>query len=69
MRYHITIYRFGDRVVQEVEDHVKDLIVIYFVISLKTISHIISKERLKVTPKAALQMAIDIDYMLNEIVF
>ena len=49
------------------DTYVKDLLIVYFVISLKTISYIFNQEKMRITTNGAYQLAFDLDYMLKTI--
>lgn len=49
------------------ETYVKDLLIVYFVISLKSISYIFNQEKMKITTSGAYQLAFDLDYMLKAV--
>jgi len=47
------------------EIYLKDLAIVYFVIALKTISYVFSKDKVKITTEGAYQLAFDLDYMMK----
>ena len=49
------------------DTYVKDLLIVYFVISLKTISYVFNQEKMRITTNGAYQLAFDLDYMLKTI--
>ena len=49
------------------DTYIKDLLIVYFVISLKAISYIFNQEKMKITTSGAYQLAFDLDYMLKAI--
>lgn len=45
----------------------KDLLVVYFVIALQTLSFVMGREKVRVTTSGAFQMAVDLDFMLRKV--
>eukprot|EP00345_Euplotes_harpa_P008392 CAMPEP_0168340158 /NCGR_PEP_ID=MMETSP0213-20121227/13894_1 /TAXON_ID=151035 /ORGANISM="Euplotes harpa, Strain FSP1.4" /LENGTH=78 /DNA_ID=CAMNT_0008346335 /DNA_START=894 /DNA_END=1127 /DNA_ORIENTATION=+ len=45
----------------------KDLLVVYFVIALQTLSFVMGREKVRVTTSGAFQMAVDLDFMMRKV--
>ena len=52
---------------EDIHGYLKDLVILYFVICIMKLSYTLNKERIKMNTNGAIQLAIDLDFMLKSI--